>query len=111
MRLRELQAQAFNASKAKGFHSTEKLDEWKALALLHTEVSEAIEEVRKPDYEPTRTYYREDGKPEGLPSELADVLIRVCDTAGALGIDLETAISEKMAFNATRPPRHGGKRA
>jgi NTP pyrophosphatase (non-canonical NTP hydrolase) len=48
-------------------------------------------------------------KPEGLASELADVVIRCGDLAGFLGIDLERAISEKHAYNATRPQRHGGK--
>lgn len=48
-------------------------------------------------------------KPVGIPSELADIVIRVFDAAGRYGIDLEKAINEKMAYNATRPQRHGGK--
>lgn len=49
--------------------------------------------------------------PDGIPSELADILIRVFDICGAYGVDIETAVREKMAFNARRPERHGGKRA
>ena len=49
-------------------------------------------------------------KPEGIPIELADVLIRVFDFCGKHGIDLEAAVLEKMAFNRTRPVRHGGKK-
>ncbi|WFR64178.1 hypothetical protein P9222_08390 [Paenibacillus amylolyticus] len=48
-------------------------------------------------------------KPCGIPSELADIVIRVLDVCGHYGIDLEKAIQEKMAYNATRPQRHGGK--
>lgn len=48
-------------------------------------------------------------KPEGMASELADILIRCGDLAGRLGIDLERAVEEKHAYNLTRPHRHGGK--
>jgi len=101
---------AHEAAKAKGWHegadptSPTQVLAW--LALLHSEVSEAVEDVRKGLLVET---VREDGKPEGLPSELADVLIRLADTCGALGIDLEGAIRRKMAYNATRAHRHGGK--
>ncbi len=53
----------------------------------------------------------------GLPAltcaeeELADIVIRAFDNARALGVDIEHAIAVKHAFNATRPYRHGGKRA
>ena len=50
------------------------------------------------------------GKPEGVASELADTVIRIADMCGALGIDLEAAIVAKVAYNAGRPYRHGGKR-
>ncbi|PZM62586.1 hypothetical protein [Paenibacillus dendritiformis] len=40
---------------------------------------------------------------------LADVLINTKSLAEFYGIDLERAIAEKMAYNATRPQRHGGK--
>jgi NTP pyrophosphatase (non-canonical NTP hydrolase) len=48
-------------------------------------------------------------KPCGLPSELADVIIRCGDLACRLGIDLETAILEKQKYNRTRAFMHGGK--
>lgn len=77
------------------------------LALIHSEVSEALEAWRENDAGSTTP----DGKPDGFIAELADVVIRVFDTAGALGMNLEKAVLEKMAFNATRPYKHGGKRA
>ena len=54
-------------------------------------------------------YYREDDKPEGVPAELADVVIRCFDMADYYGIDLEEAILEKHEFNKTRPYKHGKK--
>lgn len=49
------------------------------------------------------------GKPEGVASEIADVVIRCLDFADAHGIDLDGAIATKVAFNETRPYKHGRK--
>lgn len=38
-----------------------------------------------------------------LEVELADTVIRVCDLAGGLELDLGGAIAEKLAFNTQRP--------
>lgn len=75
------------------------------LALIHSEVSEALECAR--DGEIGLSY---DGdKPIGMATELADIVIRVGDLCGALGIDLEAMVSLKMQYNATRTHRHGGR--
>ena len=53
----------------------------------------------------------------GLPGltcaeeEMADIAIRLFDTAEFWGVDLEKAIRIKHLFNASRPHRHGGKLA
>lgn len=67
------------------------------LALVHSEVSEALEGHRKglmDDKLPHRPM---------CEVELADAVIRIADLAGALGYDLGGAIAEKLAFNAQRP--------
>lgn len=78
------------------------------LALVHAELSEALEEVRAGS---PMFYYAPDGsgKPEGLSVELADAIIRILDLSAALGIDMEETLQRKMKYNDTRPHRHGGK--
>lgn len=78
------------------------------LALVNTEVAEAVEDVIAGRWVTTKN---EKGKPEGLGSELADIIIRVCDDAGALGIDLSAEIRAKLDYNKTRSHKHGGKLA
>jgi hypothetical protein len=83
-------------------------------ANFHCELSEAWEEYR--DGHPlTEIRIHIDPKkgegPVGFPIELADLLIRVFDTAAAYHIDLDLAFCTKAAYNKTRPYRHGGKKA
>lgn len=62
------------------------------IALMASEIAEATEEVRlvKEDY------YEVDGKPEGQSVELADVLIRIFDFAGASNINLSKYIQQQF---------------
>lgn len=46
-----------------------------------------------------------------IEEELADILIRTLDTAHAWRVDIDRAVAVKMAYNATRGHRHGGKLA
>lgn len=108
--IRVLMSQSNRTSRDKGWWDEERTigDQ---IALMHSELSEALEEFRngKPL---TLIYHSESStgpKPEGFAAELADVLIRIFDTCEQYGVPLVEALSEKMAYNATRPYRHGGK--
>lgn len=66
------------------------------LCLTHSELSEAMEGHRKglqDDKLPHRPM---------IEVELADAVIRACDLAGALKLDLGGAIAEKLAYNTQR---------
>jgi NTP pyrophosphatase (non-canonical NTP hydrolase) len=93
--INDLCKEAFLIAKSKGWHD-EPREMGTILALIHSEVSEALEADRK-------------GNQENFEEELADVCIRIFDLCGAKDIDLETAISKKMQYNRTRTYKHGGK--
>tara|TARA_A100001037_G_scaffold298504_1_gene322349 strand:+ start:204 stop:527 length:324 start_codon:yes stop_codon:yes gene_type:complete len=78
------------------------------IALIHSELSEALEEFRVNDNLNIRY---ENGKPEGFVVELADVLIRIFDLSGKYKLDLHNALEEKIQYNKTRKYRHGNKKA
>lgn len=79
------------------------------IALMHSELSEALEEYR--DGKPL--FYLKDGKPEGQLAELADCVIRILDYVEYLDESWQfiDALTAKVAYNKTRPHRHGGKKA
>lgn len=66
------------------------------LALVHSEISEALEGHRKglmDDHLPDKPM---------VIVELADAVIRICDLAGALGLNLGEAITAKLEYNRHR---------
>jgi len=105
MTLNELGKLANENAKAHGFYD-EPNPIPQQIALMHSELSEALECYRDGEMELT---FNDKGKPLGYPSELADVIIRIVDQAYELNIDLDKAVTAKMAYNATRPYKHGRK--
>lgn len=105
MTLTELQQEAHRQAQQNGFIECSFCE---AVALLHSEVSEALEAWRMKGLSPWES---DGGKPEGVGPEFADILIRLADYAERFGIDLEAEVHRKMAYNKTRPYRHGGKLA
>lgn len=85
------------------------------IALMHSELSEALEDHRA-GKAPTEVWYDISEKygpmpkPCGIPSEMADVIIRIFHFCGKHKIDIGFAVLEKMRFNDTRPFMHGGKK-
>jgi len=108
-------------------HAPSEKDVAMKIALIHSEVSEALEELRRRRLEIYRkctadgTYHpyhsaicscyktKEKQKPEGLVVELADAVIRIMDLCEALGLPLEEALILKAEYNDKRPYMHGGK--
>lgn len=102
----ELQEQCHKNSVAAGWYTDlktrlplEPTMETKGLkiALIHSEISEALEGERKnlmDDHLPHRKM---------AEVELADAIIRILDYAGFMGYDIEGAIKEKIDYNKHRP--------
>ena len=106
MEISELVTQAYENAVLHGWHEEDRTF-GELIALCHSELSEALEEHRNGKTE--TTIYHAYGKPEGIPIELADTVIRIADMCGKYGIDLEKAIAMKMKYNQSRPFRHGNK--
>lgn len=66
------------------------------IALMHSELSELLEAERKNLMDSHLPHRR------ASEVELADLLIRAFDYAGAFGLDLDGAFWEKMEYNAKR---------
>lgn len=89
---------------SKGWWETERND-GELMALMHSEISEGLE------------YYRHGNPPDdkipefsGIEAEMADTIIRILDYCAARNFRIGEAIIAKMAYNETRPYKHGGKK-
>jgi len=75
------------------------------IALIHSELSEALEALRKGN--PSDEHCPEF---KNVSIELADVIIRIMDFGIARGFNVAEAVCAKIEYNNTRPFMHGGKK-
>lgn len=83
------------------------------IALMHSELSEALEDIRAGRVLHEMHFEDKGGsinKPCGVPSEMADVIIRVLHFCAKHKIDIGEAVRLKMIYNDSRPYKHGGKK-
>lgn len=85
--------EVYRVNKANGWYDQERTF-GDGIALIHSEVSEALEAYRKN----TGT----------VGEELADVFIRLLDMCHRLDVDLYSEYEKKMEINKKRGYRHGG---
>ena len=122
MTINQLCLKAHRAAVEKGWYERPReLPE--LLMLIVSELSEAMEADREgrkciqedvyelglPEYiwdKETIDYFRDEIK-DTVEDEIADAFIRLADLCGHLNIDIEAHIAAKMAYNETRPRKHG----
>ena len=78
-----------------------------ALALVVSEVAEAMEAIRKHD----PTTWTDTKAKDTFARELAGATLRIMDLAAWTGVDLGEAIRAELEANKARGHRHGGKAA
>lgn len=111
MDLSQLQREAFATALAREQFPAHPTTTDVCRALMHAvcELGEVFQELDRGVFNPRQIRYDalfgQVEIPKGVPIELADVVICIASIAGALGIDLAGAVTQKLAVNRARIPR------
>jgi len=120
--INDLSKKVHENARSKGFYDYKK-NIGEMLALIHSEVSEALEADRNKQYCNINSAesnvlmgwiddidFQKDYKDKvkgSFEEEMADIVIRVMDMCAFKGIDLEYHIRAKMRYNSSRVRMHG----
>ena len=99
MKISKLKWKIYEEYKRNGFEdyfSRGVLGDLAECGLINTEVSEALEHIRKGDY-------------EHLGEELADIIIRTINFSMRKHIDIEQELRKKILVNSKREYKHGNR--